>query len=209
MDVQRKLFSDTKRKQSHTPRRTAQQSQKNNRGYPTSLAQCHAFPDWPILLTNIRILYSTCADSGLLFVISKFWPRASSVYLIQVSDPAPDPDPALFVSDFQDANKKILFLLSCVFLKKQLHHSSKIKSHKEVSRNQGFSHFLVCCGRIRIRICTNKLWIWMRSRKPKNIGYGLGTLPVTIFRKEVSLSPRPLKCSRKFYFRQEWCGMGP
>jgi hypothetical protein len=41
----------------------------------------------------------------------------------------PDPDPALFVSDLQDANKKYFFLL---FLKVDLHHSSMIKSLKEV-----------------------------------------------------------------------------
>jgi hypothetical protein len=46
----------------------------------------------------------------------------------------PDADPALFVSDLQDANKKKIFSLSFYaysFLKVHLHHSLKIKSHKE------------------------------------------------------------------------------
>jgi hypothetical protein len=41
-----------------------------------------------------------------------------------------DPDPALLVSDVQDANKKYIFF-AYYFLKVQLHYSSKIKSHKE------------------------------------------------------------------------------
>ncbi len=51
-----------------------------------------------------------------------------------------DSDPALFVNDLQDANKKIIicsiffFLLLLILLKVHLHHSSKIKSHKEVAK---------------------------------------------------------------------------
>jgi hypothetical protein len=57
-------------------------------------------------------------------------------------DPDPDaiPDPAIFVSDLQDINKKYFFLLSFLayyFLKVYLHHVSKTKSHKEVTKTVG------------------------------------------------------------------------
>jgi hypothetical protein len=45
----------------------------------------------------------------------------------------PDPDPAIFVIDLQDANKNY-------FLKVDLHNFSKIKSPKEVT-NQGIRVF--------------------------------------------------------------------
>jgi hypothetical protein len=55
------------------------------------------------------------------------------------SDPDADPGPAIFVtgyrSDLQDVNKKLFFL--CVLLFEgtvHLHHFSKIKSHKEVTK---------------------------------------------------------------------------
>ncbi len=57
------------------------------------------------------------------------------------------PDPPPFVSDLQDANKKYFFLyffcLLPYFMKVYLHHSSKIISHKEVtkSRIKGFSYY--------------------------------------------------------------------
>jgi hypothetical protein len=47
--------------------------------------------------------------------------------------PNSDPDPAIFVSDLQDINKKLLFF-TYYFLKVYLHHFSKIKSHKEVTK---------------------------------------------------------------------------
>jgi hypothetical protein len=58
----------------------------------------------------------------------------------------PDPDPAIFVIDLQDASKKLIFntiFFANYFLKKHLHHFSKIKSQKEPqnSRNKGFSYF--------------------------------------------------------------------
>jgi hypothetical protein len=49
----------------------------------------------------------------------------------------PDPDPAIFVTDLQDANKEQIFLQSFsayYFLKVHLHHFSKIKSQKEVTK---------------------------------------------------------------------------
>jgi hypothetical protein len=61
---------------------------------------------------------------------------------------------------------KINYAYSFLKLTLHLHHSSKIKSHREVtnSRNKGFSSFfLLVRGRILIR--TNKYG----SRRPKNI----------------------------------------
>jgi hypothetical protein len=49
----------------------------------------------------------------------------------------PDPDPAIFVIDLQGANKKLILFLSFsdyYFLKVHLHHFSKIKSPKEVTK---------------------------------------------------------------------------
>jgi hypothetical protein len=48
-----------------------------------------------------------------------------------------DADPAIFVTDLQDANKKKKFLNSFsafYFLKVHLHHFSKIKSQTEVTK---------------------------------------------------------------------------
>jgi hypothetical protein len=49
-----------------------------------------------------------------------------------------DPEPAIFVIDLQDANKKLVFLkkgfCAYYFLKIHLHHFSKIKSPKEVTK---------------------------------------------------------------------------
>jgi hypothetical protein len=46
-------------------------------------------------------------------------------------DPDLDPDPAIFIIDLQDANKKLIS--AYYFLKVHLHHFSKIKSQKEVT----------------------------------------------------------------------------
>jgi hypothetical protein len=58
----------------------------------------------------------------------------------------PDPNPAIFVIDLQDASKKLIFntiFSAYCFLKAHLHHFSKIKSQKESQnrRNQGFSYY--------------------------------------------------------------------
>jgi hypothetical protein len=53
------------------------------------------------------------------------------------SDLDADPDPSIFIIDLQDANKKLMFFLSFpayYFLKVLLHHFSKIKSQKEVTK---------------------------------------------------------------------------
>ncbi len=54
----------------------------------------------------------------------------------------PDPDPALFVINLQDANKKLrYFFLSFLLITFEgiftVHHSSKIKSHK-ILETKGF-----------------------------------------------------------------------
>ncbi len=60
-----------------------------------------------------------------------FWVGSESAdpYLL-LTDPDPAPDPALFTSDLQDAKKIVLSLFDGT---PHLHHSSKIKSHKEVT----------------------------------------------------------------------------
>jgi hypothetical protein len=68
------------------------------------------------------------------------------------------PDPAIFVIDLQDANKKLIFLKSLsayYFLNVHLHHFSKIESLKEVTKqykSRYFLLFLLDDRRIRIRI---------------------------------------------------------
>jgi hypothetical protein len=47
----------------------------------------------------------------------------------------PDPDPAIFAIDLQDANKKLIQSFSAYcFLKEHSHKFSKIKSQKEVAK---------------------------------------------------------------------------
>jgi hypothetical protein len=58
---------------------------------------------------------------------------------ISVADPwhfGVDPDPAIFVTDLQDANKKIILkkFSAYYFLKVNLHKFPKIKSQKEVTK---------------------------------------------------------------------------
>jgi hypothetical protein len=52
-------------------------------------------------------------------------------------DPDADPDPAIFVTDLQDFNKKVIISPSFSaysFSKVHLHHFSKITSKKEVTK---------------------------------------------------------------------------
>ncbi len=52
-------------------------------------------------------------------------------------DPDADPDPAIFVIELQEANKKLILLKNvfCLLLMKvHLHNFSKIKSQKEVTK---------------------------------------------------------------------------
>jgi hypothetical protein len=47
-------------------------------------------------------------------------------------DPDADPDPSIFIIDLQDDNKKIILKKLCILA--LLHHFSKIKSQKEVTK---------------------------------------------------------------------------
>jgi hypothetical protein len=49
----------------------------------------------------------------------------------------PDPDPSIFIIDLQDANKKTnkKRFSAYYFLKVLLHHFSKVKSQKEVTKH--------------------------------------------------------------------------
>jgi hypothetical protein len=49
----------------------------------------------------------------------------------------PDSDPSIFITDFQDANKNQILKKSFstdYFLKELLHHLTKVKSQKEVTK---------------------------------------------------------------------------
>jgi hypothetical protein len=81
-----------------------------------------------------------------------------------------DPDPAIFVTDLQDADKKLvlIFILSAFyFLKVYLHHFLKIKSQNESrnSRNQGFSNFfcMMVEGSGSRAGSISDYWIWIRE----------------------------------------------
>jgi hypothetical protein len=57
----------------------------------------------------------------------------------------PDPDPAIFVIDLQDASKKLIFntiFSAYYFLKVHLHSFLKIKSKKEPEKIVGIKVFL-------------------------------------------------------------------
>jgi hypothetical protein len=60
----------------------------------------------------------------------------------RLMEPDSDPDPAIFVIDLKEANKKrIKKKIFCLLLfEGRLHHFSKVKSPKEVT-NQGFSYY--------------------------------------------------------------------
>jgi hypothetical protein len=60
-------------------------------------------------------------------------------------DPDADPDPAIFLTDLQDANKKLIFYLKvfCLLLLEGAHTSfSKIKSQKRSHKAVGIKVFL-------------------------------------------------------------------
>ncbi len=59
------------------------------------------------------------------------------IHASQLMNPDADPDPAIFVIDFQDANKQQIVLQkfsAYYLLKLHRHHFSKIKSQKEVTK---------------------------------------------------------------------------
>ncbi len=83
----------------------------------------------------------------------------------------PDQDPAIFVSDLQKANKKLffheVFLLIRYFLKVHLHHFSKIKCPKEVTKQEEsrFSYYLAWWWKDPDPYRTSDKWI----RKAQNM----------------------------------------
>ncbi len=77
-----------------------------------------------------------------------------------------DPDPAIFVSDFQYVNhKKFSMFFAFYFLKLHFYHFSKIKSHTEVTKqsNQCFSYCFCLMIERRIRIRISDQWIRIRE----------------------------------------------
>jgi hypothetical protein len=59
-------------------------------------------------------------------------------------DPDADPDPSIFIIDLQDANKKLILKKSfsvCYFLKVLLHHFSRVKSQKDVTKKKKTKFF--------------------------------------------------------------------
>jgi hypothetical protein len=95
-------------------------------------------------------------------------------------DPDADPDPSIFIIDLENANKKLIRnkkIPAYYFLRVLLHHFSKIKSQKEVTKQWKLSFFLLYLlndRRIRIRIAQN-MWIrWIRIRiriRIRNTGF--------------------------------------
>ncbi len=86
----------------------------------------------PHSLSRYRIFFSVFCGS------MKFWYGSADSYLWLMDS---DPDPAIFVSDLQDVNKNSQFFSYC-FLKVHLHHFSKIKSHRKVTKQVGINVFL-------------------------------------------------------------------
>jgi hypothetical protein len=97
---------------------------KQGGGLPNSIVE---------FLKNVRIktIYKQCCGSMAFWGGS--WSADPCLWLIE-----PDPDPAIFITDLQDASKKLIFehnFSAYYFLKLHLHHFSKIKvkkSHKIV-----------------------------------------------------------------------------
>jgi hypothetical protein len=70
-------------------------------------------------------------------------------------DPDFDPDPAVFVTDLQEVNKKLTLKKSSFF---------KEKSQKEVTKQEG-SRFIFLLHDRRIRIHTSDQWIRIRIQE--------------------------------------------
>ncbi len=72
---------------------------------------------------------------GLLKTANRFKNGKTCPTCLRVPDA--DPDPSIFMIDLQDANKKIIIkkvFSAYYFLKVLLHHFSKVKSQKEVTK---------------------------------------------------------------------------
>jgi hypothetical protein len=103
----------------------------------------------------------------------------------------PDPalDPAIFVSDFQEANKEYFyynFFAYCFLYCRYIFQPPKIKSQKEVTKQQKsgvFYKFLLVDGSIRIWSRVRKNNYGYGFRRPKTYEYhgsGSGTLTATL-----------------------------
>ncbi len=91
--------------------------------------------------------------------------------------------------------QKVIFscFFTYYFLKMHLHHSSKIKSHKEVTKQWKWRFFLVFLlnkGRIRIRIRTSDNWNW-EAPKYRYGSYGSETLEKSLPQTWDSLPVEP------------------
>jgi hypothetical protein len=49
-------------------------------------------------------------------------------------DPGPDPDPAIYVTDLQDVNKKLILKSFSAYYFLKVRHFSKTKSQKQVTK---------------------------------------------------------------------------
>ncbi len=74
----------------------------------------------------------------------KFWygSGSSNTYL-SLTDPDRALDPAIFVSDLQDGKKRISKFCCFKPFELHLHNFSKVKSHKEVTKQQESRFFLL------------------------------------------------------------------
>jgi hypothetical protein len=93
-----------------------------------------------------------------------------------------DPDPAIYVIDLQDSNKKLVYKKAFLLFEGTfaIHHFSKIKSPKEVTncRNQGFSYYFYLMiegsGSETGAGSPKNMWIRIRIR---NTGRNMSCLP--------------------------------
>ncbi len=100
----------------------------------TQLVQKCGQPDQQLGCDLAQVLLQQCSGS------MTFWCRSGSAdpcFCLMNLDPDADPDPAIFIIDLQDANKKLTKKTSFsayYFLKVHLHKFSKIKSLNEVTK---------------------------------------------------------------------------
>ncbi len=91
----------------------------------------------------------------------------------------PNADPALFISDLQDANKNDFFAFYAYsFLNVHLHHSSKLKSHKEVKKSRFLISYLLKSLKLHLteeiqigKICEKK---YRSEKRPRDQCSGFG-----------------------------------
>jgi hypothetical protein len=101
-------------------------------------------------------------------------------------DPDPALDPAIFVSDFQDANKEFFFSIFfsyCFLHCRYIFQPSKIKSHKEVTKQQKSRFFHIFCllmeGSGSVQIITDTDPGGLKTYESNGSGSGSGKLTET------------------------------